>query len=102
MQINPLFPSLNVQPKIHKGNIPITPVVNNIQAVSYKIKKFQNKQLHTLLRLPSTYASYNSIQLAHELTKLHINGTTKLMTLDIKYVYVKIPINEVLHVKYDS
>ena len=36
---------LNAQLKIHKHNIPIRPVVNNIQAPTYRITKFPNKQL---------------------------------------------------------
>jgi hypothetical protein len=87
-----------VQLKTHKENILNRPVVNNIQAPSCKIAKFLNKQLHTLLPLPNNYSSYNFIQLAHELTKPHINKTTKLITLDIKDLYKNITVNEVLHI----
>jgi len=45
LQMKPQAQLLNAQLKIHKHNIPIRPVVNNIQAPTYRITKFPNKQL---------------------------------------------------------
>jgi len=39
MQKNPTPPKLNARIKIHKPNNPIRPVVNNINAPTYKIAK---------------------------------------------------------------
>jgi hypothetical protein len=43
---------MNAQIKIHKDNLPIRPVVNNIQAPSYKMQTFFNKWLNDQLLLP--------------------------------------------------
>jgi hypothetical protein len=68
--IKPQPPTMNAQIKTHKENEPIRPVINNIQAPSYKIVKFFNKWLNDQLQLPNTYVTYNSTQLAKELIKL--------------------------------
>jgi len=41
--------------------------------------------------LPDTYNIKNSIEIAEELTKLHINQNNKLITLDIKDLYTNLP-----------
>ena len=49
IQMKPLLPVLNTQLKIHKANMPIMPIVNNISAPSYKVPKFLSKELQTQL-----------------------------------------------------
>jgi len=46
---------LNINLKTHKDNEPNRLVVNNTLAPSYKIAKFINKKLNSLLSLPYTY-----------------------------------------------
>jgi hypothetical protein len=48
-QIKPQPPTLNAQIKLHKKGEPIRPVVNNIQAPTYKIAKYLNKWLSNTL-----------------------------------------------------
>jgi hypothetical protein len=96
MQIKPQSPNMNVQIKIHKENEPIRPVVNNIQAPTYKIAKHLNKWLPNQIQLHNTYITHNSTQLATELKKLNINEYSRMITLDIKDLYVNIPINEII------
>jgi len=43
MNIKPVAPKLNTYIKTHKENEPIRPVVNNIQAPSYKTSKYVSK-----------------------------------------------------------
>jgi hypothetical protein len=92
MQIKPQPPTMNAQIKIHKENEPIRPVINNIQAPSYKIAKFLNKWLSDQIQLPNTYTTYNSTQLAKELIKLNITESSRLIIFNIKDLYVNIPI----------
>jgi thermostable 8-oxoguanine DNA glycosylase len=47
MNIKPAAPRLNAYIKTHKQDEPIRPVVNNIQAPSYKSAKFLNKSYKT-------------------------------------------------------
>lgn len=91
-QIKPQPPTLKAQIKIHKDNEPIRPVVNNIQAPTYKIAKFLNRWLTDTLQLPNTFVTPNSTSLAHELTKLQITESDRLITYDIKDLYVNIPL----------
>jgi hypothetical protein len=98
MQIKPQPPTMNAQIKIYKENEPIRPVINNIQAPSYKIAKFFNKRLNDQLLLPNTYVTYNSTQLSNELIKPNITETSRLITFDIKYLYVNIPIEETIKI----
>jgi hypothetical protein len=54
MQIKPQPPTMNALIKIHKENEPIRPVINNIQAPSYKIAKFLNNWLSDQIQLSNT------------------------------------------------
>ena len=39
-----MAPKLNVLIKIHKENKPVRPVINNIEAPSYRLAKYLNKK----------------------------------------------------------
>lgn len=47
--INPSAPILRGQPKIHKNNVPVRPVVNYQNAPAYKISKYLNNQIKECL-----------------------------------------------------
>jgi len=87
---------LNIYIKTHKENEPIRPVINNTQAPSYKIAKYINKKPHHLLNLPNTYNTKNSQEIAEELKNVKINENTKIITLDIKDLYVKLPLKGII------
>jgi len=55
IQIKPIEPKLGALIKTYKEDKPIRPVINNIQAPSYKLAKHLNKKLSQLIRLPYTY-----------------------------------------------
>jgi sulfur relay (sulfurtransferase) DsrC/TusE family protein len=65
-------------------------------AQSYKIAKHQVNKLNGYLRLNKQYNVKNTIRLAEDLTKLIINEHHKMLTYDIKDLYVNIPIKETL------
>jgi hypothetical protein len=77
VQKNPTPPKLNAKLKLHKTKIPIRPVVNNINAPTYKTAKKINNILQQCLQLKDNYNTQNSINLAKDLTKLTIDKTTK-------------------------
>jgi len=95
--ITPTAPNLNIYIKTHKGNKPIRPVINNTQAPAYKIPKYINKKMHHLLRLRNNYNTKNSYEIAEELNKIKINKNSRIITLDIKDLYVNLPINGIMH-----
>ena len=66
-------PKLNAHIKTHKDGMPIRPVINNTHAPSHRLAKFLNNKLKNTQILPNTYNITNTIEIAEELTNLHIN-----------------------------
>jgi len=87
---------LKAQLKLHKPNISIRPVLNNRAAPSYKIAKKLNNILKQHLNLGNSYTVENSTKLANDLSKITLKDSYRLITLDIKELYVNIPIQETL------
>ena len=57
-QIQPISPTLNARIKIHEENNPIHPVVNSIQATTYKLAKFLAKRDGELIiELPNIFVA---------------------------------------------
>jgi hypothetical protein len=98
IQTNPTPPKLRARLKIYKGDIPIRPIVNNINAPAYKLAKFLNKKLLDLIQLPNTYNVSNSVELAQQLTQIRGKKQYRMIAMDIKDLYVNIPIHEVIHI----
>jgi len=67
-------------------------------APSYKIAKKLNKILNHNLHLDNQYTATNSNTLASSVTKLKITPNHRLLTLDIKDLYVNIPICETIKI----
>ena len=68
--------------------------MNNKHAPTHKTAR----QLNTILNnLDKRYNTINSKTLANELVNLKINSRHRLLTLDIKDLYVNIPIQETLN-----
>jgi hypothetical protein len=97
-QRNPTPPTLNALPKLHKPDIPIRPIVNNTGAPTHKIARRLNNILKSHLHLSNKYNVTDSTSLARNLTKLQISDNHRLLTLDIKDLYVNIPIDETLNI----
>jgi hypothetical protein len=85
MQKKPQVPTLKAQLKLHKPGNPTGPVINNMNAPSYKIPKHLMNRLIGYLCPNNHYNFKNSISLAEDLTKRKINQHHKMMTYDIKY-----------------
>jgi uncharacterized protein (UPF0297 family) len=88
-------PQLNALIKIHKTDQPIRPVINNIQAPSYKLAQHLNKKLNQLIKLPFTYTIKNSAEIAQELNKIRITNQQKIVTMDL---YVNLPIHNIINI----
>jgi hypothetical protein len=98
IQKKPLPPTMKAQLKLHKPKSPIRPVINNMNAPSYIIAKHLINILNKHLTLNNHYNVKNSTNLATDLTKLKLNENHKVITYDIKDLYVNIPIEETLTV----
>jgi hypothetical protein len=69
-----MSPVLKAQLQLHKSDIPSCPVVNNINAPTYKIAKFLTKELKEYLALNNEYTVMNSANLAYDQMKPKINS----------------------------
>jgi len=96
INIKPMAPKLNVYIKTHKENKLIRPTVNNTHAPAYRTAKYLNKKLNSLINLPYTYTTKNAQEVAEELKKIHFDEHMKIITLDIKDLYVNLPIQGIL------
>jgi hypothetical protein len=81
--------------------------VNHINSPAYKLANVLRKILHKILNRPIYIYIYIYIYttpapqlLAHNLIKLQHKEKYRLLTLDIKDLYVNIPINEVIPITY--
>jgi len=97
-QKKPRPPTLKAQIKLHKPGKPIRPVINNINAPAYKLAKHLTKTLNDYLNLSYQYNVQDSATLAQDLKQLTIHDNLRLITLDIKDLYVNIPIHETLRI----
>ena len=98
LQKNPTPPTLNAQLKLHKPNIPIRPVVNNKNAPTYKTAKNLIDILKQCLYLDNRYNTINSTSLANDIVKLTINNKHRMITYDLKDLYVNISTDETLKI----
>ena len=97
-QNKPRAPNLKAQIKLHKLGTPIRPVVNNINAPAHKLAKFLTETLKEHITLPYQYNTKNSTTLAQELKQFKLNTNHRLVTFDIKDLYVNIPTTETLQI----
>jgi hypothetical protein len=88
MQKKPQPPKLKAQIKLHKPGNPIRLEINSINATTYKIAKQLIQIFNRHIHLSNHYNVKNSTTLAHDLTKLKINENHRIMTYDIKDLYV--------------
>jgi hypothetical protein len=97
LQMNLTAPTLRAKIKIHKPQAPNRPVINNINAPSYKLATHTHHILTGLLKLKYEFNCPNSTTFAEDITKIHIEANHKLLTLDITYLYVNIPIDDTIN-----
>ena len=69
-------------------------MLNNTNAPAHKTESRLSKHLH----VKNHYNTITSYTLANELVNLKINNHHRLLTLDIKDLYVNIPIQETLDI----
>jgi hypothetical protein len=69
-----------------------------MNAPAYKISKLLVNRLNNLRNLRNHYNAKDSIALANDLTKIKLEENHRMITLDIKDLYVNIPIEETLRI----
>jgi hypothetical protein len=96
--MNPQAPKLKAKIKIHKPSAPIWPVINNIYVPTHKVAKHIYQKVKDSINLKYQYNIINTMQFAENLSKLKLKPEHKLLTMDNKDLYVKIPINHTLNI----
>jgi hypothetical protein len=71
-----------------------------IKAPAYKTARYLNKTINNYITLPNTYSTRNTADVAAELILLHLNEQHRLMTLDIKDLYVNITLPSIMNSTY--
>jgi hypothetical protein len=94
----PTSPKLNVLTKTHKEGAPIRPVINSIQAPSYRLAKHLSKNLKTMLNLPNRYNAKDSKEVAGEISTIQTKDCHSFMSLDINDLYVNIPTEDTIRI----
>jgi hypothetical protein len=84
--------------KRHKPEAPIRPIINNTNAPTHKLAKHINQKLNTLINLKYEYNITNTTHFTNNISKLKLNSDHKLLTMDIKDLYINIPINDTLYI----
>jgi len=84
-------PTLKAQLKLHKTDIPIHPVINNRTAPAKKLARYLTKTLDQYISLNNYFSVTNSTNLANDLRKLEIHENHRMISFDIKDLYVNIP-----------
>jgi len=92
------LPTPNALLKLHNPKNTIRPVVNDRNVPSYKIAKKLNAILNHNLHPDNQYITTNSNILTNAVTKLKIKPNHRLLTLNIKDLYVNIPISETIKI----
>jgi hypothetical protein len=95
-QMNTQAPKLKAKIKIHKPEAQIRPIINNTNAPTHKLAKYIYQRLIDFLNLKHEHIIINTTHFAENIRKLKLNSDHKILTMDIKDLYVNIPINHTL------
>lgn len=94
--MNPHAPTLRAQPKIHKVNSPIRPIVNYRGSPAYKLSMELNDVLNKHYVFQQQFSITNTYELVNRVKDIKIPVGYKWMSLDITNLYTNVPVNETL------
>lgn len=92
----PTSPTLKAQLILHKPNMPIRTVIKNMNAPTYKLAKHLIRMLIEHITLNNSFIVTNSTNFVTDLKRLKINVNHKMITYDIKDLFIDIPIEDTL------
>lgn len=90
-------PYIRGLPKTHKPNIPLRPIVNNIQSPTYNIAKYLNNIL-TQITGKTSYHIKNSSNFKDFIKQQTIPGDHVIISLDVESLYTNIPTDLALQI----
>ena len=84
------------QPKIHKNNIPVRPVLTAIKTPAYKFSRFLIQFIEKYTH--NEYTLKNSVQLIDELKDIQLHNESFMFSYDIQSLYINIPVDETMQI----
>ena len=91
----PSLPYLYGQPKIHKKDVPLRPIVSNVNCPSYKLAKWLAKELSPLLGNFSPSHLKHNTDLLNRLKNI-IPKKQKFISFDVASLYTNVPVKPTL------
>ncbi|XP_055527465.1 uncharacterized protein LOC129720078 [Wyeomyia smithii] len=91
---NSTCPRIYGQPKAHKNNLPLRPVVPNYSAPTYKLCKYIANILST--SLTSRYNTFSSFELCEELKTIILPENYIMVSLDVVSLFTNVPRQQVI------
>src|SRR5436190_10859277 len=86
------------QPKVHKDNVPVRPIVNYQNAPAYYVCKYLNKVIKSNINFPKSYSIKNSYELIDHIKDLNISNNATFVSFDIVNMYSNIPVGETIKI----
>lgn len=92
--MNPDIPQMYSQPKIHKDNRPVRPIVSAHNTPARSLGRFIANYLRRIYKPTTNYTLNNSIDLINDINKVKYSDTHIMVSFDVVNLYSSIPIQE--------
>jgi len=88
------------QPKIHKDNIPLRPIISTTATYNYQLSKHLTKILSKVRKEPPSFIK-DSFELMKKITKLESKNNEIIISFDIDNLYTNVPVAEAIETALD-
>lgn len=95
--MNPYPPRLFGQPKLHKANIPIRPVVSFVNSPCSKLAHKLNSCFRSLTGFQPKYGIKNALELVNKIKHIPVPSSHKIVSFDVTNLFTNIPVEESLN-----
>jgi hypothetical protein len=92
---NPQIPRIYGQPKIHKKNIPLHPIVSTIGAPTHALSFYLANKLQSIFGKTSSFIK-DSANFIHKTNNFHLEEQDLMVSFDVVSLFTKIPVSESL------
>ena len=96
--MNPRAPQFNAQPKIHKENIPVRPLINFRTSPSFKLAKYLENIIKKNIKIKKNYSLFNNKDLVDKISNIQMLSSCKFASFDITNMYTNIPIDKTIQI----
>ena len=99
-EMNPRMPLFYGQPKLHKPNAPIRPVVSFCGAPSYKLAQCLNSKFKEYSNFSPKYGVKNSLELVDKLKDKNVTRG-RLISFDVSSLFTNVPVKDTVRLAED-